>query len=310
MPQIGTSGNIYENTFLDDLGSGVGLWDRMSMFGSAWLPSSGANTANAAVTGILSAFSTLGNALSARSVYNMYKQQEQLYIQNAMEQARRIQIKGDIALRNLEIEHATERGKNQLGAAAGGGRLSGSTLDVLVQNHKYNMMDERTSSLQTLWEVDNAKRSGYVQAINTAGQAMTLAYSNRASALNAFSAFVRGMSQGLLKDKRQELENNYRQQALDIKLNGIEDSMWNYYGRYGLGTGLTYNTGQAVDSNASGTQQAGITSSLVNTQGTSYADPATGLSVNTSGNSGLLPLIQLNEDGSLKTNYDPLKISQ
>lgn len=317
MPQLGSSGNIYDNTFLESLGQGTSVWDRLTGVASgamgaynAWMPNAGANTANAAVTGVLSALSTLAGSLSSMSVYKLYEQQEQLYIQNANEQARRIQLKGDIALRNLEVLHATQQGKNQLGAAVSGGRLSGSTLDVLVQNYKYNTMDERTASLQTLWEVDNAKRQGYLNAINVAGQSMSLAYKNRGNGLAALSSFIRGMSQGLLADKRQGIEDQTGRELLKLKDYYNNLYLKNYYGAgadiMGSVTGYT----GAVDSYSSGVQDSGITSFLMDTSsGSSGTDTATGLSLRNNTNAGMLPLIQLNEDGSIKTNYDILKIN-
>lgn len=315
MPQIGTSGNIYDNTFLDSLGQGVSVWDRFTGAASgamgaynAWLPKAGANTANAAITGLFSALSTLSGALSSTNVYKLYQQQEQLYIQNANEQARRLQLKGDIALRNLEILHTTQQGKNELGAAIGGGRLSGSTLDALVQNHKYNMMDERTSSLQTLWEVDNAKRQGYINAINVAGQSMSLAYKNRANALNAFSSFVRGMSQGLLADKRQAIEDQFGRDLLNLKGEYALKSLLNYYGgAEALGT--VTNSNAAVDPVPSGEQETGITSFLMGESGIPFADPVTGINTHPNNKAGGLSLIQLNADGSVRTEYNPLKIN-
>lgn len=316
MPQIGSSGDIYNNTFLGSLGYGTSIWDKVTGAASgamgaynAWLPNAGANTANAAVTGLFSALSTLSGALSSNNVYKLYQQQEQLYIQNANEQARRIQLKGDIALRNLEILHATQQGKNELGAAIGGGRLSGSTLDVLVQNHKYNTMDERTSSLQTLWEVDNAKRQGYINAINVAGQAMTLAYKNRANSLAALSSFIRGMSQGLLADKRQAIEDQTGRDLLDLSAKYKNLYLQNYYGNKDMVLGEIVGGGGAVDSYSSGEQETGITSFLMDKSGIPYADPVTGINVHSNNTTTAFPLIQLNEDGSLKTDYDILKIN-
>lgn len=189
---------------------------------NAWAPNWGANVINASVTGIFSALASIAGTLSANKVYRYYEQQEQLYIQNAAEQARRIQLKGDIELRNLEIAHKLEQGRNIVGVAGAGGNLSGSYLDMLTTNYKYNVMDERTSSLSTLWEVDNAKRAGYISAIETAGQAMNLAYKNRASALQGLTSFAQSMSSALLKDKRQDIENSARFQITNKTL----DYLW------------------------------------------------------------------------------------
>lgn len=210
---------------------------------NAWTPNWGANTINAAVTGIFSGLASIAGALSANKIYKYFEQQEKLYIQNAAEQARRIQLKGDIELRNLEIAHKLEQGQNIVGVAGAGGNLSGSYLDMLTTNYKYNVMDERTSSLNTLWEVDNAKRAGYIQAIETAGQAMNMAYKSRAEALQGLTSFAQSMSSALLKDKRQDIENSARYQITNRQL----DYLWrtqvlNPYGYTNTNTSTKINT--------------------------------------------------------------------
>jgi hypothetical protein len=174
---------------------------------NSWAPYWGANTANALVTGAFSALGTLSGIKTSSKIYDLYQQQEKAYITAASEKARRIQLKGDIELRNLEYKHKVAQGSNELAVAAAGGNLSGSFLDTLVQNHKYNVMDERTSSIQTLWDKEDAVRAGYLQAIGVAGQAMTYANKQKASALAGLTSFVKNVSTSLLADKRQMNEH-------------------------------------------------------------------------------------------------------
>ena len=181
-------------SFWSNMGSTLNGW------GTSW---GGINTVNAAVTGILSAFSTISGVITAGEVYDYYKQQEQMYLENARIQARRAQIKGDIALTNLEVKHALAKGDRELAVAGAGGRLSGSFLDVLTQNNKYALMEERTQSLETLWQVDNIIRGGYISAYQSAAQSRSYALQNRANALAGLASFAKNMASGLLADKRQ-----------------------------------------------------------------------------------------------------------
>lgn len=175
---------------------------------SLWADKWSANLTNAGITGILTGFSALAGSFSGRNVYKYFKQQEDLYVQQGLEQARRLQLKGDIALRNLEVAHAIKQGKNELAVSAGaGGRLSGSFLDALSQNNKYNNMDERTQAIETLWEVNNARAQGYFNAARVAGEAMTYSYSQRNSALQGLTGMIKAASSDLLSDL-----NTYRQE--------------------------------------------------------------------------------------------------
>ena len=174
-----------------------------------WQPQWGANTVNASVSGLLTALSSSIGIFTASSVYDRYKQQEQIYLDNAEENARRLQIKGDIALRNLKTKHALSQGSNELSAAAAGGRLSGSTLDVLVSNYKYNVADERTQSLETIWSVSEAKREGYLNALNTAWKSMQFANTQKASAIQGLVKGLQVASSSLLADKRSYRETDY-----------------------------------------------------------------------------------------------------
>lgn len=297
-------------------------WGNVQNAYNAWQPKWGANTANALVTGILSSLATLAGALVPSRVYDLYKEQEQLYIQNADEEARRIKIKGDIELRNLEIAHALSQGKNELAAAASGTNMvtniSGSSLDLLVQNYKYNAMDERTSSLETLWEIDNAKRRGYINALQVAGQAMNMAYSARSKSLAALGALIKNTAIPLLKDQQTYISQYGNAEMVSDTATGNWNQFQKIYETGGLtgtsasilniNSGSSSVSGAAVQSSSAAEQQVGITSFLMSEQGIPFADPVTGINVHNSDGVSL-PLIQLNLDGSVRDTYDPLKIN-
>lgn len=189
-----------------------------------------ANMNNSLVTGAFQGLSVLISTFATSGLYKYYKQQEDLYIKAAQETARRLRIKGDIALRKLEVEHKMLQGKNELAAAAGGGRLSGSTLDVLVNNYRYNAIDERTQELETLWAVTEAKRNGYNNAINVASKAVQLAAGQKANALRAITAMGASVAKDVAADKQQEAKNNYIAQIVLHELGQRQGELENKYG--------------------------------------------------------------------------------
>lgn len=139
------------------------------------------------ITGILGGIQSLWSAISARKVYALYKEQEKRLIETAMKQAERTELKGRIELRNLKVAQAAKRGKNIVGVAGAGGNLSGSFLDLATTNYKYNMQDQRTVSLNTLWETSEIKRSGYIKAYEVAGQQAGMAYNKASEAIQQVS---------------------------------------------------------------------------------------------------------------------------
>ncbi len=294
---------------LADIGKTAGTlaktkWDTASLNFRNWLqePTSGitgrwfqgttnADALNAGITGLFSALGTISSGITTGRLMKYYEQQEKLYLQNADEQARRIQLKGDIALRNLQIKHELSQGKQELAAAAGGGRLSGSNLDMLVQDYKVNVMDERTSSLQTLWEADNVKRQGYLQAISMAGQAMSMAYKTRLNALGALGKGLSAAVKDLAADAKTNMQVDYQQNMEQWRHTMAMDAIEKYYGRVkktatgdvlGLGDAPAlrekdYILGQDFPWEADATLQA---------------------QYDTASSTGLLPLIQVNPDGT------------
>lgn len=205
------------------------------------------NTNNALISGALSAIGVLSDTFTARRALNLYEQQEKAYIQNAEEQAKRMRLKGEIALRNLYVEHTKMQGTNELAvAAAGAGGYSGSFLDKLVENKKYNEMDERTQKLQTLFDIDNIRRQGYVQAISTAGSAAAYANKMRSNSWNALSSMLRTISGGINADIRVQQQIGAQQQIRLIERDAALDKIDYLYGMqnsglrdYGLGSGIT-----------------------------------------------------------------------
>lgn len=197
-----------------------------------WQP--GPNTTNAFITGALTGLSTMISSFATSPLFKYYKQQEDLHIKAAHENARRLRIKGDLALRKLEVEHTILQGRNELSAAAGGGRLSGSTLDVLVNNYRYNAIDERTQELETLWAVTEAKRNGYNNAISVASKAVQTAAGQKANALRALTAMGASISSDIAKDKQQEAKNEY---LAGVVLNALGQRQGELENKYGTDNG-------------------------------------------------------------------------
>lgn len=249
-----------------------------------------ANAINAGITGIFTALGTISDAMSSARIMKYYEQQEQSYIQNAEEQARRIQLKGDITLRNLRIKNTIEQGKQELAAAAGGGRLSGSNLDMLVQDYKVHVMDERTSSLQTLWEVENTRRAGYVQAVNVAGQAMAQAYKGRSQAIAGLGKGLAAAVRDLSADAKSNMEINYQRQGDDWAHTTTMEALRHYYGlATKSGTAEVLGQDNPVLREKDYIEGQPIPWSF---------DPSYKSQYEEASSTGLLPLIQVNEDGS------------
>lgn len=163
------------------------------------------NMLNAGATMLFSGLASMLNGWSSSKIYDLYAEQERLYIENAQEQARRLQVKGEFALANLRSKHAIAEGTNELAVAgAGAGSISGSFLDKLMANRKYDTRDELSQGYETLWAVKNAERDGLLKAYSTAGQAYSKAIQQRNNAISGlFSGLAKGVG-SILADMRQE----------------------------------------------------------------------------------------------------------
>lgn len=204
----------------------------------------GADWANAGITLALSGITSLFNAFSSNKIYNMYKEQEKYMIENAAEQARRLQIRGDIALANLEAKHAVTEGTNELAVAgAGAGSISGSFLDKLMANRKYDTREEFAQSLDTLYAVDNAKRDGFIQAYSVAGKAMQQAYKQGGDYLTNFAKGLALASSALVSDVKQGYTNEAVRYATEQKYRTQRQIDAIKYATPGMDAGLTGSTG-------------------------------------------------------------------
>jgi hypothetical protein len=178
------------------------------------------------VQGVLSAIAIVANTIASNKMYKVLVKQEQAYLQNAMVQSERAKFKGDILLSNLVANHTIAQGRNELAVAAQGQNMarsvSGSSLDVLVRNRKYQIRDERTTALNTLYEIENIKRDSYINAISTAGQAMGLAYSNMSSAIATGFGTINSIMQQTASNTKQI---NQQAAASTIQANNYNSMM-------------------------------------------------------------------------------------
>lgn len=135
-------------------------------------------TANV-LPGVLTTFSNLLGIYGNETQYSLYKQQGQQYITAAKENAELIKQQGEIALRNLEYKNKLGRGQDVVAVAARGGNMSGSNLDVMVQQEKVRKMNENVLkgnyANQAMLELSN----GYRQAASVYGQLRAKASSDK-----------------------------------------------------------------------------------------------------------------------------------
>lgn len=174
----------------------------------------GASWNNAGITIALSAIPSFLDAISSSNIYKLYRTQEQLAIQNADIQAKRLQRKGEIALANLETKHALTEGKNELAlAGAGATSISGTFLDKLMANRKYDVREEFAQQLETTYAVANAKREGLINAVNVAGSAMSHAYEKRSKYISNLLNGIYRATENITADIKQ----TYYQDAMIAK---------------------------------------------------------------------------------------------
>lgn len=185
----------------------------------------GPNLLNASITTLFGTLASFADVWSSRKLYDLYKEQEQLYIDSANLQANRLKRKGDIALANLISKHASTEGQNELAVAgAGAGAISGSFVDKLMANRKYDTREEFAQELETQYAVSSAKQEGYINAYKVANAAYSKAIGQRNNALEAlFKGLERGVSsilgdmqaedstQSSLSQKYKEMQYNYKE---------------------------------------------------------------------------------------------------
>ena len=189
----------------------------------------GAGTIGGLASGMLQIGSAFIGGISAMSVYNHYDKAAKAQVSAAVEEARRLQLRGDIALANLKVKHALSQGGNELAAAGAGGRLSGSTLEALTANYKYNVRDERAQDLETIWAVSDAKRRGYIGAANTMGSAEAYAISQRTNMLSAAAGALSSIAEGYARDYGAWKKNQSQLNQLDMLLRSKLDANADMY---------------------------------------------------------------------------------
>lgn len=178
----------------------------------------GASWFNAGMTIALSAIPSLIDAFTSSKIYNLYREQERLAIENAEIQAKRLERRGALALANLETKHAILQGKNELAlAGAGAGAISGSALDKLVSNKKYDTREEYAQSLETLYAVDNARRDGLINAMSVAGSAASAAYDKRGKYISNLIGGIQKATDSITTDIKQTYLQEIKVAARDAE---------------------------------------------------------------------------------------------
>lgn len=153
-------------------------------------------------------------------VYSLYKQQEQAIISTANSNAEMVRAKGEVELRNLRYQHDREMGSDIIKVSGSGGNLSGSFLDALLQQRKYQMMDEQTVATNTINQASAIMKEGYRNAANVALQAQNMAQKQRHGVFGAIMAGV---------DKYFEL--SYKDKAEAARQSAAEDTLTNWTNR-------------------------------------------------------------------------------
>lgn len=152
--------------------------------------------------------------------YDLYKQQEQAIIDTALNNAEMVRAQGEVELRNLRIKHDMAMGTDIIKVSGSGGNMSGSFLDALMQQRKYQMLDEKSVITNTINQSTAIMKEGYNNAISVAMQAKNTAVKEK---YGVFSALVAGMGaylDGALKDKTEAA----RQDANDESIKRTEQN--------------------------------------------------------------------------------------
>ena len=153
-------------------------------------------------------------------VYSLYKQQEQAIVSTANSNAEMVRAKGEVELRNLRYQHDREMGSDIIKVSGSGGNLSGSFLDALLQQRKYQMMDEQSVATNTINQASAILKEGYRNAANVALQAQNMAQKQRHGVFGAIMAGV---------DKYFEL--SYKDKAEAARQSAAEDTLTNWTNR-------------------------------------------------------------------------------
>lgn len=153
--------------------------------------------------------------------YALYKQQEQEIIATAETNAAVIRAKGEVELRNLRYQHDKAMGTDIIKVSGSGGNLSGSFLDALMQQRKYQIMDEKTIATNTENQVAAVLKEGYRNAAHVAMQAQVTAQKQKQGVFGALMAGLDKYFELSFKDKAEAA----RQDAANEKLERTQENM-------------------------------------------------------------------------------------
>lgn len=184
-----------------------------------------------------------GSQLLANKVpdetYDLYKQQEQAIIDAALNNAEMVKAQGEVELRNLRIKHDMAMGTDIIKVSGSGGNMSGSFLDALMQQRKYQMLDEKSVITNTVNQATAIMKEGYNNAMSVAIQAQNTAVKEKYGVYSALLAGFGTYVQSALKDKTEAARQDANNETLDRTKQNREDKRNSGYGV----NSPTYNTG-------------------------------------------------------------------
>lgn len=156
------------------------------------------------------------------TTYEIYRQQEQEIINTAISNAEAIKAKGEIELRNLQYKHDREMGSDIIKVSGSGGNMSGSFLDALMQQRKYQMLDEKSVATNTINQASAVMKEAYRNAANVAVQAQTTAQKQKNGVFNAIIAGIDKYFELSFKDKAEAARNDALNEQLENTEANIE----------------------------------------------------------------------------------------
>jgi hypothetical protein len=164
--------------------------------------------------------------------YALYKKQEQEIISTAMANAERVRAKGEVELRSLRYKHDIEMGSDIIKVSGSGGNMSGSFLDALMQQRKYQMIDEQNVMNNTTEQASAIMREAYRNAANVATQAQTAAQKQKNGVLSSLMAGIDKYFELSFKDKALAAQQDALNESLEKSKENKEQDRKERYGKY------------------------------------------------------------------------------
>lgn len=164
--------------------------------------------------------------------YEIYKKQELEIMNTALANAESVKAQGEVELRNLRYKHDMAMGADIIKVSGSGGNMSGSFLDALIQQRKYQMMDEKTVATNTINQASAIIQEGYRNAANVAIQAQTTAQKQKNGVFGALMAGVDKYFELSFKDKAMAAQQDMLNESLERQKENNEKDMKERYGNY------------------------------------------------------------------------------